>query len=1138
MQRFRDGGYNTLVATCVGEEGLDIGEVDLIICFDAAKSPIRLVQRMGRTGRKRSGRIVILVAAGKEEYTYRKSQSSKTSIHRAIDEGCKKLKLYQHCPRMVPRHIHPQVHKMHMTTEKFVSKKVARKLSNGKLKSGASRIKCSEAMFLNQQQLSCWGKELALSDPDFRAIEKSVGRCLSSKSSFMSIDSLKNGKRQNFSPLDSSFSGFGDMHRKKSNTQLSARGKNKFSLDLGKWTYLQTASTPTKLIGHSSRSYALMSILEFADLLQTNDGMGENYDLEMRTYLNEEDIKFSSLDDVHPKNAWDEGARPRKVDDKHRAFLDLSSDEDFKVSTVEKGVVSAPQTDKVVNVSTPQDLTASGCDANECFGDKNLSCCRSHGTHRKLNGDSDPPKCVYLTASQHMVPRAPDVDCLSWLDEIEPSQTQVDHPDLDLSPTDDVVAGRRRGGGIKAADAFPDEEFHFITPKDPPCRKRRTLSTSTPKDSSSKVLTRTARRRLCESPVGAMAEMKTDRCSESIDLFDDLSLRDICDEFSASGLQGMQKRECLSEGTVKVTSKVGGDFERLMESEDISIPPQGLCLTEKDGIVEEDEVEEEEKEAGMTVGDELMDIFDISEIAESDFEQLADEDKSRAAVVDKGCSLVATSAAADGACEDIQQDSSYPLHVGKRKRRRHKMVPFLDSPSSSSLLEGGKENRMSEESMEDASPSTRFTASLWVTSSCGPEHKGSENVSPVVLDSSEEDDNLPLMKRLKWSRRNTETRKKQCGVVYQKPSEFMEDEIKASSAEEKGKKLLGEEDYDYDDLPLMKRLERNRRNIETRKKRCGMLCQKPSEFMENEAKASSAEEEDGEPVEGEDDYDIDDSFINDNSMLTQYTQKRSHKIISSINTHDSSNEVVNPYPPNSQRDDIFTRRTCHASRSRFRMVFSQRYHMLQHYMDKADGAEKYSWQKLQVKQVKNRSVQFCGSSGSEAEEVNMPYGEDEEWDELSRSLLEMEESEMAELQEDATPGSCGGGRGGGRTGQDGRHKRRAQFLSDSEEEVEELTHCTRTEDRLTGNLEAGCQETEKMEEQEKYVRFMDITRFQDTVISPSLLVRFYLRNSRWISSPFIPINFFLTCFVCVLTERCGDSSNSSVFLPRPGRLAH
>ena len=29
------------MATCVGEEGLDIGEVDLIVLFDVSKSPIR-----------------------------------------------------------------------------------------------------------------------------------------------------------------------------------------------------------------------------------------------------------------------------------------------------------------------------------------------------------------------------------------------------------------------------------------------------------------------------------------------------------------------------------------------------------------------------------------------------------------------------------------------------------------------------------------------------------------------------------------------------------------------------------------------------------------------------------------------------------------------------------------------------------------------------------------------------------------------------------------------------------------------------------------------------------------------------------------------------------------------------------------
>ena len=56
IDKFRSGTYNTLVATSIGEEGLDIGEVDLIICYDASASPIRMLQRMGRTGRKRTGK--------------------------------------------------------------------------------------------------------------------------------------------------------------------------------------------------------------------------------------------------------------------------------------------------------------------------------------------------------------------------------------------------------------------------------------------------------------------------------------------------------------------------------------------------------------------------------------------------------------------------------------------------------------------------------------------------------------------------------------------------------------------------------------------------------------------------------------------------------------------------------------------------------------------------------------------------------------------------------------------------------------------------------------------------------------------------------------------------------------------------
>jgi len=62
VQKFRDGITKVLVATRVGEEGLDVSEVNLVIFYDNVPSSIRFVQRKGRTGRKESGKLVVLIA--------------------------------------------------------------------------------------------------------------------------------------------------------------------------------------------------------------------------------------------------------------------------------------------------------------------------------------------------------------------------------------------------------------------------------------------------------------------------------------------------------------------------------------------------------------------------------------------------------------------------------------------------------------------------------------------------------------------------------------------------------------------------------------------------------------------------------------------------------------------------------------------------------------------------------------------------------------------------------------------------------------------------------------------------------------------------------------------------------------------
>jgi Fanconi anemia group M protein len=70
VQNFRDGLFRVLVATRVGEEGLDIAEVNQVIFYDNVPSSVRFVQRRGRTGRKDIGKLVVLIAKNTIDETY------------------------------------------------------------------------------------------------------------------------------------------------------------------------------------------------------------------------------------------------------------------------------------------------------------------------------------------------------------------------------------------------------------------------------------------------------------------------------------------------------------------------------------------------------------------------------------------------------------------------------------------------------------------------------------------------------------------------------------------------------------------------------------------------------------------------------------------------------------------------------------------------------------------------------------------------------------------------------------------------------------------------------------------------------------------------------------------------------------
>ena len=96
IKSFKTGNYDVLISTSVAEEGIDIPAVDLVILYEPVPSEIRMIQRRGRTGRKSSGRMKVLITKKTMDEGYywtsvRRETRMKSQL--ATQEAIEELKL-------------------------------------------------------------------------------------------------------------------------------------------------------------------------------------------------------------------------------------------------------------------------------------------------------------------------------------------------------------------------------------------------------------------------------------------------------------------------------------------------------------------------------------------------------------------------------------------------------------------------------------------------------------------------------------------------------------------------------------------------------------------------------------------------------------------------------------------------------------------------------------------------------------------------------------------------------------------------------------------------------------------------------------------------------------------------------------
>lgn len=287
MRNFRNGETNVLIATCVAEEGLDIGAVDLIILMEAHRSPVRFVQRLGRTGRHRNGRCVVLLTNGKEVQKFNDAMAVRRLYTRNVLQNPNLFdSLNENDPRMLPSHLpNPNQQLVHIRVNddttaggKYKKQGDIRQAFN---KKSGNKKSAEPSIFLNSEQL-------AEIKSEYQTLEFNAVPVVSNKYLWQRLMDCPMGCDELFMTTYNKLSEFNDWN---------------------------SSLYPTYTVSHSTDSYMFSELLQLANEIRDTDCTRTD----VNTQFVRETVKNDNASKKRPKknNKNSDGINKKKKQDKN-----------------------------------------------------------------------------------------------------------------------------------------------------------------------------------------------------------------------------------------------------------------------------------------------------------------------------------------------------------------------------------------------------------------------------------------------------------------------------------------------------------------------------------------------------------------------------------------------------------------------------------------------------------------------------------------------------------------------------------------------------------------------------------------------------------------------------------------------------